>query len=30
MKARPFITDGLREATPEIEQALSKDLSNGF
>jgi HK97 gp10 family phage protein len=30
MPARPFITDGLTEATPEIRQALSKDLSKGF
>jgi HK97 gp10 family phage protein len=30
MTARPFITDGLTEATPEIRQALSKDLSKGF
>lgn len=30
LKGRPFVTDGLMEAKPEIQSELVKSLSNGF
>lgn len=30
LKGRPFVTDGLMEAKPEIQNGLAKSLSDGF